>query len=76
MFNVKLDNLVNLLSQWDGNFDKESVEATIFSVWENEFRDSLFTLDFPDLESSRRLTHYNTFDHFLYNNIKEWSVNP
>ena len=53
---------MDLLSVWDGNMDKKSIEASIFAVWENFYLKSFLPenhfSDLPDYVRTPLIEHW------------------
>ena len=70
---TEIDELIQLFVDWDGNITILSIQAALFTVWENIYFSKKFSLYEIDPEIKIQLLSYITTDQFLYSKIHEWN---
>jgi len=71
-----VEDMSEFLSKFNGNMTADSVQASVFSVWEYLYRTKLFMNYTMDDTLRNALLSYIDFDQFLFSKIHEWHDKP
>ena len=64
------------LKRWDYKFDVDSVDATIFMLWEYYFTDGMFQNQILDRKIRNHRETFSSNQHFMMNTLKELIKEP
>ena len=69
----RINEILKELKEWDYNMDKESVAATLFSVWEVSFYSKILHGHKMTEEARITVTEENAFTNFVYKKVLAWN---
>jgi penicillin amidase len=68
-----IQNLLNILKEWDYNMDANSLGALIFEVWEMKFQGKILK-KIQDLRTRQKVVFSFFLDHFIFRKLEEWAT--